>query len=183
MLNIPLRLEQVARAALERGGCLCDRFLAAGKFQLHHFRDGCQIGVHDLDNGIVDVGLNHILETEFHSGTQVTTWYIGLIDNAGFSALSNSDTSASHAGWTENTDYSNANRVTWGTGAASGRSVTNASTADFNINGTATIKGIFIISQNTKGGSTGVLWSTAAFGSNVSVQNGDTLKVTYTVSG
>ena len=69
---------------------------------------------------IVDVGLNHILETEFHSGAQVTTWYIGLVDNAGFSAFANADTMASHAGWAESSAYTEANRPTWTAGAAGG---------------------------------------------------------------
>lgn len=155
----------------------------AGKFKVELIRDGQTISAFDVPNGITDVGLNHILETEFHSGSQVTTWYIGLIDNASFSALAAGDTAASHAGWIESTAYSDATRITWGAGTAATRSITNASTADFSINGTATIKGIFIISNSTKGGTTGTLWSTAAFGSTVAVANGDTLKVTYTVSG
>ena len=47
--------------------------------------------------------------------------------------------------------------------------------------GTAVIKGVFLNSDAT--GTAGTLWATAAFASTVSVVNGDTLKVTYTVSG
>jgi hypothetical protein len=90
---------------------------------------------------------------------------------------------SSHAGWAESADYDEATRPEWTAGTASGRAITNAVTVDFTINATKTIKGLFITSNNTKSGSTGTLWSTAAFGSTVSVADDDVLKVTYTVSG
>jgi hypothetical protein len=63
--------------------------------------------------------------------------------------------------------------------------VTNsASPAVFNINGTTTVGGAFLTSENTKGGTTGTLFSAADFGSpgDRSVVNSDTLSVTYTFS-
>jgi hypothetical protein len=89
---------------------------------------------------------------------------------------------ASHAGWTEAVPYSNANRPQWTCGAAATRAITNASTVDFTINASATLKGLFITTDNTKSGATGTMWSEAAFSSTVTVANGDTLKVTYTLS-
>ena len=181
-----LHMGDCAQASLERPVApseILAQLLARGKFKAQHIRDGKVIGEYDFPNGIVDVGLNSILGIMFHADTQITTWYLGLIDNSGFSALANADTMSSHAGWNEFTTYSQANRPTWTPGAASGRSITNGTTVDFSITGSGTIKGIFVTSNNTKGGTTGTLWATAAFSSNVSVVNGDTLKVTYTVSG
>lgn len=149
----------------------------------HRNARGVLLGVYEIPNGIVDVGLNHILETQFNGGTPVTAWYAGLINNSGFSALSNADTMASHAGWAETAAYDEATRPEWTAGTAAARAITNSSTIDFSINATVTIKGIFITSVNTKSGATGILWSTASFASPVSASNGDTLKVTYTVSG
>jgi len=155
-----------------------------GRFQIEHRNEaGELVGKYDFPNGIVDVGLNHILETEFNGGTPITTWYMALIDNGSFSALANADTMSSHAGWIENDDYTQATRPEWTAGTAATRAITNASTVDFSINATVTLKGIFITSVSTKNGTTGTLWSTAAFSANVSAVNGDTLKVTYTVSG
>jgi hypothetical protein len=156
-----------------------------GRFVVEHRdRDDFLKAIYEFPNGIVDVGLNHILDTEFNGGSQISTWYIGLVDNAGFSAFSDSDTLASHAGWSESTTYTESNRVTWASDAASSRSISNSTTADFSINATGNLKGIFVSSNNTKTtGNTGTLWSTAAFSSVVSTANGDTLKVTYTVSG
>jgi hypothetical protein len=125
----------------------------------------------------------------FRGGTAITTWYIGLVDNAGWTGYNLTDTISSHSSpntWAENTDYSNANRPTWSPGAPSGNAISNGTTVDFNMNpasGTRTIKGLFLVSNNTVGGTTGTLFSTASFaGGTQTVNNGDTLKVTYTIS-
>jgi hypothetical protein len=59
-----------------------------------------------------------------------------------------------------------------------------ASVAAFNINATATVGGAFLISDNTKGGTTGTLFSAADFQSpgDRTVVSGDTLNITYTLS-
>jgi len=163
-----------------------DRFCPAGKFHVVHLRGGKVLSEFDVPNGIVDVGLNHILETEFHSGAQITTWYIGLVDNSGFTAFADGNIMSSHAGWAETSGYSNPNRPAWTAGTAATRQITNAGTVDFNINATVTIKGLFICGgtgASTKGATTGTLWSAAAFGSTIAVTSGDVLKVTYTLSG
>lgn len=155
-----------------------------GRFKVKHFdKNGKLIDVYEFPNGIVDAGLNSLLDVVFDGETQINPWYVGLIDNAGFSSLSNSDTMGSHAGWSEFTDYAEASRPEWDVGAAAGRSITNGTAIDFSINASGTVRGIFVTGTNTKGGSTGTLWSTALFASNIAVSNGDTLKVTYTVSG
>jgi hypothetical protein len=146
----------------------------------HRNKAGKLIGIYRVPNGITDVGMNDLLDVHFGNDTQHALWYIGLIDNSGYSGVDPTDTMSSHAGWTENTDYSG-NRKQWVVGAAAGRSISNGTTADFNITGTATLRGIFVNTDET--GTAGTLWSTALFSSPVSVQNGDTLKITYTVSG
>lgn len=159
-------------------------FRPHGHFLIEHRnKAGKLIGVYRVPNGIVDVGMNHILDTEFVAGSQSSTWYIGLVDNSGFTGFSDSDTMSSHSGWSESTAYSQATRPQWTVGSASSRQVTNASTVDFSINASATLKGIFVVDNNTKSGTSGTLWATAAFSSTVSVSSGDTLKITYTVSG
>lgn len=158
-------------------------FALKGKFLFEVIRNGVVICSMMVPNGITDEGLNHILGVEFHADTQITTWYLGLVDNASFSAFAAGDVMNSHAGWIECTAYSEANRQTWGAGASSARSITNGTAATFSINATKTLKGIFVTSNNTISGTTGKLWSTAAFASTVAVISGDSVKVTYTVSG
>ena len=92
-----------------------------------------------------------------------STWYIGLIVDTGYTGLAAADTMGSHAGWTESTDYAEATRPGWAEGASSGQSVTNATPVSFTSTATQTIKGFFITSVATKGGSTGTLLATRLF--------------------
>lgn len=135
----------------------------------------------DITNGITNVGKNKLLDVMFHADTPVTTWYIGLVDNAGFTAFADADTMASHAGWSEFTAYSESTRVEWTEGAAASQQITNASPVSFSINASGTVHGIFVVSDSTKSGTTGILWATAALAANRAVNNGDSLKITYTV--
>jgi len=98
------------------------------------------------------------------------------------------DTSASHAGWTEVTAYSQATRpaAVFAAATTADPSVisNSGSPAVYSINGTTTVGGAFLISNNTKGGTTGVLFSAADFQSpgDRSVASGDTINVTYQFS-
>ena len=109
---------------------------------------------------------------------------MGLISLTGYTtgpALT--DTMASHAGWTEDVNYSNAARPTTAWSAAAAKSKTLSSGLVFNMNGSTTIKGCFLNSVSTKSGTTGVLFSAGLFtGGDQPVVNGNTLTVTYTAS-
>lgn len=130
--------------------------------------------------GFTNAGLNHILSTEFCSGTQVTTWYLGLINNSPSPTFSTADILSSHAGWTETTAYSG-NRKAWTNGAAASQATTNSSTVDFAISGTVTVYGLFLCTASS--GTSGTLELTASFsGGTQAVASGDTLQSTLTVS-
>lgn len=135
-------------------------------------------------NIVTTAGKNDILTKYFKGSSYTATWYVGLVDNASFSAYAAGDVIGSHAGWLESTAYSNANRPPLTLGTASGGSIDNTgSVAVFNINATATIRGAFIVTDNTKGGtSTGTIYGEADFSSSRSVINGDTLNVTVTLT-
>lgn len=145
-------------------------------------KDGNLKWEEEVFNGIVDEGLHYLLDAGFNGGTQDTTHYLGLIDNTGSPTFSNSDTLASNS-WTENTAYDESTRPAWNPDNAASRAVVNSTTVDFTMNASATINGIFVASNNVKGGTTGTLWATASFSSTASVVSSDVLKVTYTVSG
>ncbi len=141
-----------------------------------------------LHNLVVNVGLQDMNAKYFSGTTYTATWFIGLYGAGASNTPNASDTAALHPGWTEITPYSNATRpaCTFGTASTADPSViTNtASPAAFNINATATVGGAFLISNNTKGGSTGILFSASDFaapGDRV-VASGDVLNVTYTFS-
>lgn len=138
--------------------------------------------VFEFPNGVTTVGKNHALNTVFDGEAPVTSWYIGLIAATGFTAVADSDTMASHAGWAEFTTYSQATRVLWNNSAASGGSMASGTTSDFDFTGTGSVRGGFITSGSAKSGTTGILWATALLPSNLSVLNGDTLRAVYSVS-
>ena len=153
-----------------------------GKYELELIRKNGRRIMIETSNGVTNEGLNTILDNMFHNTAQTPTWYVGLIDNVNFSAVDPSDTMGSHAGWQELDNYSDANRVEWTEDASSNGSITNSVAISFNISADGSVKGLFLTSDNTKGGSVGILWATAVFPSAVQVINGDVLKVTYTVT-
>jgi len=162
---------------------------ATGKYHVEcHDKDGNLKWTAESKNLVVNAGLQYMAGTALTSVTQITTWYLGLYGSGATNSPAAGNTMASHTSWTEVTDYSNANRVTASFATATTASpsvVTNtASPAVFNINGTTTVGGAFLTSDNTKGGTTGTLFSAADFGSpgDRSVVSGDTLSVTYTFS-
>jgi hypothetical protein len=130
----------------------------------------------DNKNIIVTAGLNHILDTQFHATTQVTTWYIGL---KGAGTPIAADTMASHSSWAELTGYAG-DRKEWTEGASAAGSMTNASSVDFTINATATVAGAFLNTAAT--GTAGTLYGVVDFSSSRAVISGDTLQVTVTVT-
>lgn len=157
-----------------------------GAIASHHYlvecfdRDGKLKWVEEFDNITVNEGLDEILDKFWKGSTYTATHYVGLKLTG---AIVAGDTMASHAGWSESTVYSNANRPTFTPGTVSGQSVDNsASKAVFNINGSATITGGFVTTNNTKGGSTGILIGGGEFAASRGVANGDTLNVTVTAT-
>lgn len=140
----------------------------------------------ECPNLVVNVGLQDMNAKYFSGSAYTAAWYIGLYGAGASNTPAAGDTAASHAGWTEVVPYSNATRpqVTFGTATTADPSVisNSASPAAFNINATATVGGAFLISNNTKSGTTGILFSASDFQSpgDRSVASGDTLNVTYT---
>lgn len=130
-------------------------------------------------NLVTNVGLNHILDVVLHGTTAVSPWYVGL-KNTGSPAAA--DTSANHASWTENSNYTG-DRKEYVEAAASSQSTTNsANKASFSITSDSqTISGAFLDSAST--GTAGTLLCVADFtGGDKSCDSGDTLEVTYTIS-
>lgn len=137
-------------------------------------------------NIITNEGLDAILDIMLHAATQITTWYVALVET---------DTSPA-AGqtyavpvYTECTAYDEANRQEYEEAAASSQSITNsANKATFTMNATKTIYGAALVGGgtgastkgNTDGG--GTLLCYAKFSASKSVEDDDTLEVTYTVS-
>lgn len=135
-----------------------------------------------FENLVTTGGKNDLLDKYLAGAAYTAAFYMGLIDAAGFTAVAAGDTSASHAGWTESTAYTQANRPAMAFNAAGGGSKATSAALVFSINATVTIKGAFTITNNTKGGGTGVLYSAGTFSADRALFNGDTLNVSFTAS-
>lgn len=136
-------------------------------------------------NLVTTAGLNKYLDATLKTGSVSPAWFVGLITGpGGGNTYVLADTMAVHAGWAENTTYSNGTRPAWTPGSIVAGSVDNsASKAVFNINGTATIAGCFMADNSTKSGAVGTLLGEGNFtGGDRLVQNGDTLNVTITAT-
>lgn len=162
---------------------------AGGKFIAVCFdKDGNRKWEAETPNLVVNVGLKDMNDKYFSGSSYTAAWYIGLWGAAASNAPAAGDTMSSHAGWTENTTYSEGTRqqAIFGAATTADPSVisNSASPAVFSISGTTTIGGAFLTSNDTKGGSTGILFSGSDFQSpgDRSVTSGDTINVTYQFS-
>ena len=143
-------------------------------------------------NLVPNEGLQLILDLLFLGATQDSSawgalpkehWYVGLTDGSPSPAAA--DTMASHGGWTEYINYTGDRKEYVGTRTA--QEVSNSgSKASFTISGEssagdATVGGAFMTAAAT--GTAETLLCCAAFsGGNKSVDEDDTLEVTYTFS-
>jgi hypothetical protein len=127
------------------------------------------------------------MNDKYFSGAAYTAaWYLGLITGPGPATIVAADTLASHAGWTEYTDYTgNRKAVTFGSATVADPSVIDNSGAPSAFAITApggTVAGAFLTDVAT--GTSGILFSASDFQSpgDRAVVAGDTLNVTYTFS-
>lgn len=189
MFNEKATSSDAAAALVAQNGGLADNATAKGVYVVQcHDADGNLKWEAEAPNLVVNGGLQDMNAKYFTGSAYTATWYLGLYGAAASNNPAAGDTMSSHAGWTEVTAYSQATRpaCTFGTPTTANPSVAtnSASPATFSINGTTTVGGAFLTSNNTKSGATGTLYSAADFSSpgDRSVVSGDTLTVTYTLS-
>lgn len=152
-----------------------------------HDADGNLKWEESTHNLVVNTGLQN-MNTQFFKGSAYTAaWYLGLITGPGSgTTIAAGDTLATHAGWTEFTNYSgNRKAVTFGTATTADPSVIDNSGApsQFTISGGGgVVAGAFLCNAAT--GTSGILFSASDFQSpgDRTVVSGDTLTVTYTFS-
>jgi hypothetical protein len=189
MFNEKALSTDVVASSVIAGGKSDDRVKAGGVFHFKCFdKDGNLKWEDQVHNLVVNQGLKDMNDKYFSGSGYTATWYLGLINASPAPSYSANDTAATHAGWAETSDYSQATRpqVSFGAATTADPSVisNSGSPSTFSITGTVTVAGAFLISENTKGGASGVLFSAANFQSpgSRSVVNGDTLTVTYQFS-
>jgi len=187
MSNENAKSQDLVASALSTAKRTSDAAKAGGVYRMECVgADGQVKWVAECPNLVVNVGLQDMNAKYFSGSAYTATWFIGLYGAGASNTPAAGDTAASHAGWTEVVPYSNATRptATFGTATTADPSVisNSASPAAFTINATQTVGGAFLISNSTKSGSTGILFSASDFQSpgDRAVVSGDTLNVTYT---
>jgi len=143
-------------------------------------------------NIVPNLGLDNALGLFVTPYTPVANWYIGLVDNAGFSSYQYTDSAAQingSNGWDEWTSYSEANRQAY-VGVATpssfgfGQVSNSASQAVFTMSAGGALRGAFMVSSNVKGGTSGILTSEVNFDSGTTtVVNLNIIQVTYIMQG
>lgn len=161
--------------------------MAGGVYHVQCFdKDGNLKWEDKAHNLVVNQGLKDMNDKYFSGAAYTAAWYLGLVTGPGSgTTFAAGDTLASHAGWTEFTNYSgNRGAVTFGAATTADPSViTNPSPVQFTITGAGgTVAGAFLASVAT--GTAGILFSESDFQSpgDRAVVSGDVLNVTYQFS-
>jgi hypothetical protein len=187
MFNDKAQSTDTVAAGLVAGAQSSNVAKGGGVFRFQCFdKDGNLKWEETTHNLVVNEGLQD-MNTQYFKGTSYSAaFYLGLITGPGSSTtFAAGDTLASHAGWTEFTNYSGARKsVTFGSATSADPSVIATSSAvSFTISSSGgTVAGAFLCTVSS--GTSGVLFSESDFqspGDRV-VVSGDTLNVTYTFS-
>lgn len=151
--------------------------------------DGVEKWADTFHNLVMNEGLQDMNSKYFQASGYTAAWYLGLVEGPGSgTTYAAGNTLATHAGWTEltpGTAYTgNRKAVTFGTATTADPSVitNSASPSSFSmlVNGTV-VAGALLCSVAS--GTSGVLFSAGDFtGGDKTVDNGDTLNVTYSFS-
>jgi hypothetical protein len=151
--------------------------------------DGVEKWSDTFHNLVVNEGLQDMNAKYFQGSGYTAGWYLGLVQGPGSgTTFAAGDTLATHAGWTElvaGTAYTgNRKAVTFGTATTADPSVitNSASPSSFAMLVNSTVVAGALLTTAASGTS-GVLFSAGDFtGGDKTVDNGDTLNVTYTFS-
>ena len=170
------------------GGATTSAAGGAGVFTIQCFgQDGKLKWEEKNPNLVVNEGLEDMNDKYFSGSAYTAAWYLGLITGPGSgTTIAAADTLASHAGWTEYSDYTgNRQAVTFGGATLADPSVIDNSGAPNAFIITAPggiVAGAFLTDVAT--GTAGILFSASDFQSpgDRAVVAGDTLNVTYTFS-
>lgn len=189
-MELKAKISDTTESGLMMNSQFNEGLKATGKFLIECYdKDGKLKWTDESKNLVVNVGLQYMAGTSLDGSTaRITSWYLGLYGAASSNNPAAGDTMSSHAGWTEVTDYTEATRpaATFVAATTANPSVVtnSASKAQFTMNATVTVGGAFLTSNNTKGGTSGTLFSAKDFSApgDRNVVSGDVVLVTYTFS-
>jgi hypothetical protein len=187
MTNDKATSSELVSASVAVSNSMSSGARAGGVFHVQCFdKDGNLKWEDKSHNLVVNQGLKDMNDKYFSGSAYTATWYLGLITGPASGTTFNAgDTLATHAGWTEFTNYSgNRGAITFGAATTADPSViTNPSVVAFTITGAGgTVAGAFLSSVAT--GTAGILFSESDFqapGDRI-VVSGDVLNVVYSFS-
>jgi hypothetical protein len=159
-----------------------DKVGMIGHYTFKQIRDGVEIDAWEIDNLVVNQGLNDMLSVYFNAGAQKTSWFMSLFQGNYAPVLT--DTAATwSAAATECTGITSPTRPAYTPAAPAAQTITNSATpTSFTFNANNTLYGIALASSNVLGGTGGVLFSEVAFAAPKTVQTGDQLLITYSLT-
>jgi hypothetical protein len=135
--------------------------------------------VEKIRNTVVTVGMNALLDTFFSGASYTAAWYMGLM---GSGTVADTDTMASHPGWSEITAITASARPGIAWNAASNGTKSVSTPTSFTMSAAATVYGAFIVNDLTLGGTAGTLYSGAQFSTSRTVAVGDVINVIPSLS-
>jgi hypothetical protein len=145
------------------GLLLPEPLVVGGVFSGEIHRKNGLIESFDDDNIVVNQGLNALLNIMFNAGAQVTTWYLGLFEG-NYTPIPSVTAATIASASTETTAYSQAGRPAFAPASAASQTITNtANRATFTFTASKTIYGAFLVSSQTKSGTSGTLFSATRF--------------------
>ena len=156
-----------------------------GIFTYEHIRNGKVIDTWQEKNLVVDEGLEYVLGNAFDGVTSsIGAWYVGLF-TGNFTPLSTTTAASIATDSTETTtQYSEATRPAWVEANVISKARGNsASPAVFTFTPASTpVYGAFLVSDSSKGGTSGVLAAASRFASLRTMLAADVLNVTYNIN-
>lgn len=184
MMKETLPLIAMASCAMSAAAVQPEEMQLHGTYHVECWNpDGSLAWADDIENLVPTAGKNFALDTLLAGSAYTATMYMGLVDGSVAPTFAAGDTASSHAGWTENQNYSNGTRPAPSFAAASAGVKATSAALSFTANASGIISGCFIATSNVKGGTAGVLMSCGAFaGGNQAVTNGSIVNVSYSLS-
>ena len=135
-----------------------------------------------VKNSLTTEGIEYLKNAAVRgSVSPISQWYCGVISNHEFVGAFPSDTMSEHGGWLEATDYSEGDRQQWSPDSPTAGQITNGTAMVVSWTSDVVINGLFIVSNSTKGGTSGTLLATAILNSPLSRSSGQTSNLTYTL--
>ena len=171
-----------------------------GQFAVEHWYRGELIDVRYQHNDTTNQGKVRFFEVGYNGSPQITTFWLGLIDYTGYTAVAATDTyigiNAAN-GWEEFIAYTDTNngdnaatRPLWTPNTAASGSIANTTKSLFTItSSTGVVQGLFVVggssnaqTKNDHSSSNSILWATSVFSPVYPVFIGSVLRIIYTVN-